>query len=486
MSTYQEEKVIQQNKLKRSLAVENPELMEKPITKEDIDKEIIRRLQDDKHDEYLVDGALLCCTKATWNDFELSDGSKVHLDKMEEKKKRGEPQVPLRVWENPLFKDGFRHATVTDTVEGLNISPLLCNCQEPAAEGIEQKIIKNMDECKKYGVCRYLMNLEDEWENIDFNVPYASFSDIQALGTIGSGQFDHNSNSKILSTEDKTGITMTSVLFCRHGGFIYPETSGQNVITKGSEWAMKILEEYLKGEEDEEQAQLALELLAAQMSDNLPEYESILGLDYNKYDTYILGWTEYYNNYYCYQYKIDAVYTKAQCYIESRLGKDGGIPTTNTRNDIMQALDIKNGNIYDYIGISVYQFSALTSNGSYERGSYFWDINRPGDKYPDGSQYNSDKVQRCGGIISTLFTENQDGSGECFYENSKDQYYLQLEKVTPIMSLGVGLDKMMVELQKSGGDYRRALEEYNGGGNKKQYADSIIDIATQSPPITLE
>lgn len=230
MSTYQEEKVIQQNKLKRSLAVENPELMEKPITKEDIDKEVIRRLQDDKHDEYLVDGALLCCTKATWNDFELSDGSKVHLDKMEEKKKRGEPQVPLRVWENPLFKDGFRHATVTDTVEGLNISSLLCNCQEPAAEGIEQKIIKNMDECKKYGVCRYLMNLEDEWENIDFNVPYASFSDIQALGTIGSGQFDYNSNSKILSTEDKTGITMTSVLFCRHGGFIYPETSGQTYV----------------------------------------------------------------------------------------------------------------------------------------------------------------------------------------------------------------------------------------------------------------
>lgn len=230
MSTYQEEKVIQQNKLKRSLAVENPELMEKPITKEDIDKEIIRRLQDDKHDEYLVDGALLCCTKATWNDFELSDGSKVHLDKMEEKKKRGEPQVPLRVWENPLFKDGFRHATVTDTVEGLNISSFLCNCQEPAAEGIEQKIIKNMDECKKYGVCRYLMNLEDEWENIDFNVPYASFSDIQALGTIGSGQFDYNSNCKILSTEDKTGITMTSVLFCRHGGFIYPETSGQTYV----------------------------------------------------------------------------------------------------------------------------------------------------------------------------------------------------------------------------------------------------------------
>lgn len=80
----------------------------------------------------------------------------------------------------------------------------------------------------------------------------------------------------------------------------------------------------------------------------------------------------------------------------------------------------------------------------------------------------------------------QDGSGECFYENSRDQYYLQIEKVTPIMSLGVGLDKMMVELQKSGGDYRRALEEYNGGGNKKQYADSMIDIATQSPPITLE
>lgn len=473
--------------LKKSLALENTEFNEESIMIEDIEKEVIKRFNDGVCDEYLVDGAILRCNKATWDDFEMSDGSKVHLDKMEEKKKQGEPQIALRVWENSLFKDGFRHATVTDTVKGHNIVPFLCNCGMPALKSAQEKIKDNMEECQKYGVCRYLLNPEDEWENIDFNVPYASFSDIQTLGEIGSGQFNYNNDSpRILSEEVKAGITMTSVLFCKNGGFIYPVTSGQNVITKGNEWAMKILEEYLKGEEDEEQAQLALELLAAQMSDNLPEYVSRSGLDYNKYDTYILGWTEYYNNYYGYQYKVDAVYTKAQCYIESRLGKDGGIPTTNTRNDIMQELDIKNGNIYDYVGISVYQFSALTSNGSYERGSYFWDMNRPGDKYPDGSQYNSDKAQRCGGIISTLFTENQDGSGECFYENSKDQYYLQLEKVTPIMSLGVGLDKMMVELQKSGGDYRRALEEYNGGGNKKQYADSIIDIATQSPPINLE
>lgn len=232
MSGYQEDKEILQNKLKRSLAAENPEFIENPskLTKEAIDKEIIRRLQDDEYDEYLVDGALLGCTSATWNDFEMSDGNKVHLDKMEEKKKRGEPQIELRVWENSLFKDGFRHATVTDAVEGLNITPFLCNCTESAAKGQEQKIIKNMDECKKYGVCRYLMNLEEEWENIDFNVPYASFSDIQALGVIGSGEFHYNNTSKILSEEDKAGIMMASVLFCRHGGFIYPVTSGQTYV----------------------------------------------------------------------------------------------------------------------------------------------------------------------------------------------------------------------------------------------------------------
>lgn len=229
MSKYQEDKEILQNKLKRSLAAENPEFIEDPskLTKEAIDKEIIRRLQDDKYDEYLVDGAILGCTSATWQDFRLSDGNWVHLDQMEEKMKQGDPQILLSVWENSLSKDGFRHATVTDTVGGQNIVPFFCNCREPAGKSAEQKIMNNMEECQKHGVCRYLINLEDEWENIDFDVPYADFIDNQAFAVIGGGEFHYNNKLKILSREKRAGITMTSVLFCKNGGFIYPMTSGQ-------------------------------------------------------------------------------------------------------------------------------------------------------------------------------------------------------------------------------------------------------------------
>lgn len=217
--------------LKKSLALENPEFNEESITKEDIEKEVIKRFNDGVCDEYLVDGAILRCTKATWDDYEMSDGSKVHLDKMEEKKKRGEPQMALSVWENSLFKDGFRHATITDTVKGHNIFPFLCNCRMPAFKSIQEKIKDNMEECQKYGVCRYLLRPEDEWENVDFDVPYASFSDIQTLGEIGSGQIDYGNDSpKKLFREDKAGITMTSVLFCKNGGFIYPVTSGQTYV----------------------------------------------------------------------------------------------------------------------------------------------------------------------------------------------------------------------------------------------------------------
>ncbi len=460
------------------------ETLDGAITEEDIDAEICKRLQDGVDDEYLVDGALLTCTRAKWGSFDLPSGGSIEIDGHSEKMMTGEPTTHLHVMENPMSDNGLCHATIADTVQEGNIYPFPCNCREAATLEQEKDIIANKDECQRRGVCKYLMDLEEEWENINFGVSYAQFpyNDASVPGSVGASNILEPGGR--LMSELKAGITMTSVLFCRHGGFIYPLTSGQNIVVMNREWAIKTLEQYLKGEQDEEQAKKALEVLAEQTLYTLPKYESVLGVDYNKYDTYMLGWAEYYNDQS--QYKIYPIYIKAQCYIESRVGQTGGIPTANPQNDIMQALDIKNYNIYSYVGISVYQFKALTSSGSYEGGDYFWDKNHKGEVYPNGSQCDSDKMQRCGGIISNLFTENQDGSGGCFYEGSQEQYYYQHEKVTPIMSIGVAMDKMMEELQKSGGDYRKALEKYNGSSEKQKYANSIINIATQNPPIKLE
>lgn len=222
---WEKEKKERQSILKHDFAAE---IEGRDVTDKEADRIIYAELEDEDDDEYLVDGALLTCTSAKWEDFELSDGSKVHIDGMEEKKKEGEPNGILRVWENPLIAStngDFRYATVADAVKYQNISPFLCNCKESANGEREQKIKENMAECRKHGVCQYLMDLEEKWDNINFGNEYKPFFNICIEPAIGSAQFV--GSHKIVSKEKKEGIIMTSVLFCKHGGFIYPLTSGQ-------------------------------------------------------------------------------------------------------------------------------------------------------------------------------------------------------------------------------------------------------------------
>lgn len=217
------EKIFLQSSLQVSMAKET---LDGPLTRDMIEAEICRRLQDDVYDEYLVDGAVLTCSKAKWDDFELSDGDKVALDEITEEKKGEKPTRELRVLENPLSEDGLCHGTVTDAVLYQNISPFQCNCRVPATMEQEQKIKANIKTCREAGVCQQLIDLEDKWENINFNVPYATFSDAkQSVFSAG----DFIATSQITSTEVAEGIMMTSVLFCKHGGFIYPLTSGQKI-----------------------------------------------------------------------------------------------------------------------------------------------------------------------------------------------------------------------------------------------------------------
>lgn len=80
-------------------------------------------------------------------------------------------------------------------------------------------------------------------------------------------------------------------------------------------------------------------------------------------------------------------------------------------------------------------------------------------------------------IINTLFNTEIDGSGTNYDEESNAMYYYQLETVTPIMSIGVGLDKMQGLLKKYSGNYYEALKDYNGSEDKEQYAKDIITWA---------
>ena len=76
------------------------------------------------------------------------------------------------------------------------------------------------------GTCKALIDLNDNWENYPAQVPHLEYED-ERFGKV-------------------SGITMMSMLFCKHGGLITPVTSGQEN-TKENFWTeeeLHILEQF--------------------------------------------------------------------------------------------------------------------------------------------------------------------------------------------------------------------------------------------------
>lgn len=443
------------------------------VTGTELDELFKAYAEEDKFGEYLVDGAILKCNQATKEGFSMPDGKEIIL--AEQGNEEECCHIILHVTENPISTNGLAYATVKDTVLYKNIIPPKCNCKLAADRNEEVDKIMADQERNKNGVCRHLMKLNEEWDNmVTDGTGYLKKVNVEAsLLTAGVTDILANFGNR----EEVEGITMTSMLFCKHGGLITPVTSGQRVMTRAR--AMIILNNYLStGKIYEFEAENALLYLAEQSSYKLAEYKSSLGFDYNKYDDYILGWTEYYNEFS--NIKIDPNYIKAQCYQESRIGNQYKntqvIPAENLERDIMQALDVRNYNIYEYVGISLENFNIITKEGNYVTGSEIWKLNLGAIGYPEpkANEYNEGKKERCGGIIENLFNQEIDGTGYCYYEGSEESYYYQLEAVTPIMSIGIGMDKMRELLDNHAGDYYEALKEYNGSSNKESYANTII------------
>ncbi|MDE7478819.1 MAG: DUF4280 domain-containing protein [Lachnospiraceae bacterium] len=182
--------------------------------------------QKEKSKEYLVDGAILTCTNCTKKDVSiLIDGKKYiyHAKEnegvcVEDVVKYDELKIygKLEVGENiDANVEGLSYATTEDFVKEKNI-PYFGNClNSPYSEEEKNTFSKNHmggnenESACAEGSCRYLMKLNEGWENYEIDVDFYSFVD-DACGK-------------------KSGITMTSILFCKHGGFIYPVTSGQNM-----------------------------------------------------------------------------------------------------------------------------------------------------------------------------------------------------------------------------------------------------------------
>lgn len=173
--------------------------------------------------EYLMDGADLQCNQATLEPFEMSDGTVIKLEFDEETEAGNEEkkitrikrrQTELQVTSNTQTTDnGSLHATVFDCIQGENIHSFKCNCKLVDDREEEYWKIKDDSEVGKAGVCKHLMKLGDRWENFPIDENYK---------TITVQDSEDESKEKIMEC-----ITMTSVLFCKHGGLITPVNSGQ-------------------------------------------------------------------------------------------------------------------------------------------------------------------------------------------------------------------------------------------------------------------
>ena len=180
--------------------------------------------------EYLIHGACLRCTKGMLNQNKADDETTITLNKYSAEAENKRLYTILDVKENPMsLKDNLWYATVKDTIKGQNIIPFRCNCVEKPNRLSEIERIKdNIDDCKENGVCKNLMNLNEEWDNMELSDgdQYLIKKNIKEnTYTAGVGQMLGGINPEI---EDAEGITMTSILFCKHGGLIYPVTSGQD------------------------------------------------------------------------------------------------------------------------------------------------------------------------------------------------------------------------------------------------------------------
>lgn len=115
----------------------------------------------------------------------------------------------MNVTENPRAEacGHLYHATIRDAVKNTNIIPFHCNCSiEP--DDNEWDILKSDKSYQKEGICKALIKLNVEWDSLPSKVDYLRFWNEDRFGKI-------------------PGITMSSMLFCKHGGIITLVTSGQ-------------------------------------------------------------------------------------------------------------------------------------------------------------------------------------------------------------------------------------------------------------------
>jgi len=459
---------------------------------EEFDELLNEYNRKNKFQEYLVSGAHLKCTQTTLENFPLSNGEEIILDTSGDEEGMDREQIVLNVTENGMDTNGLAFATVMDTVKGKNIPFFECNCLMAANRNEEEKRIKADKDCTKHGVCRHLMNLNEEWDNLPLkngeeymqnNAGYEEKDDVYlkeddkaaGVGKVLNAQY---------ATRQAACITMTSVLFCKHGGgLIYPMDSGQVMTLESAqlslEDALALMTEYLRGNLSEEELNFIIMqvadtcglTVADMVKGQFSAPEDVLARS-RSFDDQIIAWTYYWNNKiqneFSYKFTIDPNIVKAIIAQETSFGQIlPGYEGYNPSRNVMQSLAAGNSTVWVAAGINPYDNNMFRVGDSISYKMLDGTIKTNGilaeDYLPqyDESDLNKEREKwhfKDFDIIKSIFETDSNG-----------KYMIVFDNVTTNMSIAVGVGTLAgkIEAQKS---IYEGVKDYNG---KNGYVEHI-------------
>lgn len=448
--------------------------------------------------EYLVHDAQLRCTKGMLNKYKVDDQITITLNKSSAEVENKRLYTNLDVKENPMsVNDNLWYATVKDTIKGQNIIPFRCNCVEKPNRLAEIERIKdNIDDCKENGVCKYLMNLNEEWDNMELSDgdQYLIKKDIKEnTDTTDAGQNIGGVNTKI---EDVEGITMTSILFCKHGGLIYPVTSGQENIIISLRIGLDKMTQYLRGEGiSEEELQSIISWIAQNCGLSINDMikgqfsKDVDNTAYERsknYNDQIIAWTYYWNikiqNEFSSKFTIDPNIVKAIIAQESSFGliTESNVAKNTSRN-IMQSLATGNSIVWLASGINPYidgmfsvgdHISYILLDGTIGKDGALAQDNLP--KYAEIYKKSDNKEDILNEERENLHFNDFEIIKNIFEIGDDGKYMVNFNNVTTDMSIATGIGVLANSIEKEGNMYD-GVQNYNTLENYVEHINEHLD-----------
>lgn len=494
------QKTNQENEAKRILGKES-------VTAEEIEKVFELYGEEDLFKEYLVNGAILTCEQSTRKPQEVKVRDEVLNFSVKDN--------GITAGNVPVDKDKVlgkltvtqtkraevrseKHATTVDYCFDRNI-PSFGNCKNIQYNDSEkEKLLEGAAKDKAHGNCKYLVSIMDEWEDEDLQKSPLQYDTRAGL---------------------KDGLTMTNMLFCSHGGWIYPVTSGQSDYNQQEimQLMMRKMDAYLDSDLSEAEVEKAIKYLSlflpeiASVKEKKPEEEDEWEKEWadkwkdDKFDSYIKAWTFYWNQkiedgklYKDSQIVIRPEVVKAMIMRESGWGTGSKM---NANRDVMQALHPgdyalwilsgynpkqlkENGGKMYHWGTDEYVVWAKDgtnySNASMRTGFDYYAYGDE-DTPPDQCITTTEQAELGNGLgvlrenVITVITGNESKEiresdawkNQQNKESPAGEYLIHYDRVTPNLSIACGIRYLVYQTKEKGSE-AGGVRGYNGDGTENK------------------